>query len=151
MTACERCGGGFAARRASARYCSARCRQAAWRDRQTADGAPDDADDPDEGEEAAAVDRALRAVAGDDVAVLVVDAVQESPRAGLVALAGWLAETVDGLDPAARVEHGPRFANALAGVLKVLARPAAAVDRPTSRLDQLRAARAAQTAAGHNG
>lgn len=89
----------------------------------------------------------LRAVSDDDVPVLVGDAVEAGPRAGLVALAGWLAETLDGLDGAARAVHGPRVAAQLTAALKALGRPVAtAADRPPNRLEQLRAARAAQDA-----
>jgi hypothetical protein len=59
-------------------------------------------------------------------------------------LAGWLAETLDGLEGAARPVHGPKVANALTVVLKALRAPsanAAGARRPVSRLQALRDAR----------
>ena len=130
---CERCGLEFSGRRASAKFCSASCRQAAWR----------------EGNASAAVGDAtpLEAVSEDDVPELVADAVAAGPQRGLTTLALWLAETLDGLNGPARAVHGPRVAGQLTAVLKALRPPSASSGgAPVSRLQALRDARAAQDA-----
>jgi hypothetical protein len=138
MTAavCERCGLSLPTGRRGrrAKYCSTECRQAAWRERA---GAATEA--PGTGPDMAAV------VGG----ALTVAVSASDAAAAVDGLLAWLAETMDGLAPAARAVYGPKLAQTLLAALEIRDRivrgrgdPLAALrDRAATR--ELRSATAA--------
>jgi hypothetical protein len=119
MAVCERCGLELTRRRKGTRFCSSACRLAVWRDR-TGEATEGPVSVPNM---AAVVEGALTA------AVSAPDA--QTAVEGLLA---WLAETMDGLAPAARAVYGAKLAQTLLAALEVRDRIVRGHDGPLAAL-----------------